>query len=261
MVWIEPLLGHAAPFLLVMFRLLGLFVFTPLLSSTTLPRQAKVLIALAFTAAVYPALAGPALSPRLDLVTLAPLMLSEIMIGASIGLMVSLPLIFMQMGGYLIGYMMGLALAQAYNPELDTDSGVLGQLLFFMGMAAFVAIGGLDAVFLALLDTFASMPLGAFASDTMPLELLVGLLGAGFDFALRLASPVLAVIVMILIAMGFVMKTMPQINIMSVGFSAKILAGLATLAAVIFALDSVIVEEIEGVLNLVRAWAQAPGGG
>jgi len=262
MAWLSPLLPHVTPFLLVLSRLLGVFVFTPLLSSASVPRQVKVMIAVSFSAAVYPTLSTHlAPMPELDLVQLAPLMLTEVMIGVAIGMLASLPLIMLQMGGYIMGYQMGLALAQAYNPELNTESGVLGQLLYFLGMAAFVTLGGFELVFLSLMHTFDAVPLGTFAAGVMPLDLFVGLLDAGFGFALRIAAPVLAVVVMILVAMGFVMKTMPQINIMSVGFAMKIMAGLATLLAVIFIIDQVAAEEIERVLMLIARWSAAPGGG
>ncbi|MEZ6318027.1 MAG: flagellar biosynthetic protein FliR [Phycisphaerales bacterium] len=262
MAWVQPLLPHVTPFLLVLSRLLGVFVFTPLLSSASMPRQVRVMIAVSFTAAVYPTIAARlAPIPELSLVVLAPLMLTEVMIGVVIGMIASLPLIMLQMGGYIMGYQMGLALAQAYNPELDTESGVMGQLLFFLGMAAFVTLGGFELVFLSLLRTFDSVPLGAFAADVMPLEIFVGLLDAGFGFALRIAAPVLAVVIMILVAMGFIMKTMPQINIMSVGFAMKIMAGISTLLAVIVVVNQVTGEEIERVLMLVAQWSASPGGG
>ncbi|GJM19094.1 MAG: flagellar biosynthetic protein FliR [Phycisphaeraceae bacterium] len=258
---LEPVLAHAAPFILVVFRLLGLFVLTPLLSSANVPRMVRVMIALSFAAAVYPTMPPPAGGPMdLDLVELLPLMLTEVMIGSTIGLIASIPLIALQMGGYFMGYQMGLALAQAYNPELDTQSGVLGQLLFYLGMAAFVALGGLDAVFMALLDTFETLPSGVFASDVMPLELLVAILTSSFEFALRIASPVMGVIVMILVALGFMMKTMPQINVMSVGFAAKILAGLLTLSAMIFIIDEVSVDEMRKAIDAILNWAQTLGG-
>lgn len=261
MMWLEPVLPHAAPFLLVVFRVAGVFVLTPLLSSSNVPAQARIMIAISLAAAVYPALElDPATIPELDLVSLVPLMVTEVMIGVVIGLLASLPLIFLQMGGYIMGYQMGLALAQAYNPELDTQSGVIGQLLFFMGMAAFVAIGGLDVVFIAILETFKTVPVGVFAGDVMPLELLVDLLHTGFGFALRIASPIIAVVTMILISMGFVMKTMPQINIMSFGFAAKIASGILTLATLVFVIDQVSGELMEDVLSAVLSWARSIGG-
>ncbi len=258
---LEPLLVHAAPFMLVMFRLLGLFVATPLLSSGNVPRQVRVMVALSFTAAVYPAM-PPAVqvAPELDLVTLVPLMVTELMIGATIGLIVSIPLIALQMGGFVMGYQMGLALAQAYNPELDAESGVLGQLLFYMGMAAFVALGGLDATFVALLETFETLPPGVFSMDVMPLDLLVALLTSSFEFALRIAAPVIGVIIMILIAIGFMMKTMPQINVMSVGFAAKIVCGLLTVAAVIVVIDEVSLDEFRRTIELLYQWVRTLGG-
>lgn len=38
---IEPLLAHVVPFILVTTRLVGLFLFAPMLSSVSAPRMAK----------------------------------------------------------------------------------------------------------------------------------------------------------------------------------------------------------------------------
>jgi flagellar biosynthesis protein FliR len=65
---------------------------------------------------------------------------------------------------------------------------------------------------------------------------------------------------MLLIAMGFIMKTMPQINIMSIGFSIQIVTGLTVLMVLISIIGSVAGDEIIHVLTLVQEWVQSFGG-
>jgi flagellar biosynthesis protein FliR len=62
-----------------------------------------------------------------------------------------------------------------------------------------------------------------------------------------------------MIAMGFVSKTMPQINIMSVGFTIKILFGLGMLAASLGAMQHATGDEIQRVLRLATGWASGLG--
>jgi flagellar biosynthesis protein FliR len=59
---------------------------------------------------------------------------------------------------------------------------------------------------------------------------------------------------MLLIAMGFIMKTMPQINIMSIGFSIQIIAGLTILLFLLGIIGAVAGQEILDVLTAVREW-------
>jgi len=135
---IEPLSQHVIPFQLVLFRIAGLFVFAPMLASTGVPVQARTLLAVALAVAVYPMVPTHAQSaPDLDLLQLVPMIASETLLGVSMGLIALLPLIGMQMGGQVAGHQMGLGLAQSFNPALDVDSDVTGQLLFFLGVTIF----------------------------------------------------------------------------------------------------------------------------
>jgi flagellar biosynthetic protein FliR len=174
------------------------------------------------------------------------------------GFLAALPIHALDLSGFLIGHQMGLGLARVYNPELETDTDSTGQLIMYMGLGAFVAIGGLEVLFLSLADTFRFVPLGQGVAQA-PLDLVVGLIGSGFELALRVAAPVLCIIFLLMIAMGFVTKTMPQINIMSVGFTVKILAGIAMLAVSLTAMQQATAEEIQRVLRLAVGWAKGLG--
>jgi flagellar biosynthetic protein FliR len=251
---IEPLMAHAVPFILVVTRMVGLFVFAPILSSVSLPAQAKALLACMLGAAVYPSIPVHYADARLDLFGLLPLLVSESLIGVCIGLIAAVPVMMLQLGGHVAGFQMGLSMASVYNPEFDTQSDVLGETLFYLGFAVFLAVGGLEAMYAALLGTFERVPLGEMAVASVPLESYVGLAGSGFEMALRVSAPASAIVFLIMVAMGFVMKTMPQINVMSVGFAVKIVAGLLVTAMALQVIHNVAADEAARVLDLLARW-------
>ncbi|MFG0306363.1 MAG: flagellar biosynthetic protein FliR [Phycisphaerales bacterium JB040] len=257
---LEPYIPHLLPFSLVLSRVLGLFMFTPLLSSVTLPRQVRVVVALSFAVAVYPSVPGQHLPATLDLFSLAPLLICEALVGVVLGLLALLPLAALQMGGYIMGHQMGLAIAQSYNPEIGAESSAVGQLLFYMGVLIFLVMGGLDLVYIALATTFQTLPAGGLTSTAAPLDALVTLLSASFEFALRVSMPVSAVVGLVLVAIGFMMKTMPQINVMSIGFAIKIITGLAALTATVVVLHDVTLIELSRAMDLMGVWAEDPAG-
>lgn len=255
-----PFMHYAAPFALILARVSGVFLFTPLLSGSTLPTRARAMISVSLAAAVF-AYGPPSVRelPTLDLVTYVPLMFSEVLLGASIGLIGGLPLILVQLAGYLMGYQMGLGIAQTFNPSMESQGDVIGQMLFYMGVSVYVTLGGLDFLFGTLLHTYDNVPMGAFSAEMAPVDLFVGVLQGGFEMALSVAAPVLGIITLLLVAMGFIMKTMPQINVLSIGFSVKILCGLLMLTFTIFVIAEVTVDETVKVLDAVAAWAESLG--
>jgi flagellar biosynthesis protein FliR len=254
---LEPLLQQVVPLMLVVFRMAGLFVFTPILSSTSLPRQLKAILALTLGVAVYVGLpADVHRVPDLSTAEVLPLIVSETLIGVVIGFLASIPILAMNMAGFLMGHEMGLSLAGTYNPEIGADSDALGQILMYVGLATYLALGGLEAAYLSLVSTFQRVPIGAFAIDRPPLEAITGVVSSGFELAMRIAAPVMAIIFLLLIAMGFVMKTMPQVNVLTVGFTIKILFGLAMLAVSLAAMQGAAADGIEHALHVAVEWVR-----
>jgi flagellar biosynthetic protein FliR len=257
---LEPILPHVLPMLMVIVRMTGLFLFTPMLSSGSVPYQFKALLAFVFGLSVYPFVphAG-AFVPggSLNLVEIAPMLFAELIIGIAIGLIASIPLLAVQMGGYVMGYQVGLSLAESFNPELDANGSVTGDILFYLAAFIFIASGGFDVIFATLVDSFATVPIGSFATSDVPLALLLSVISSGFDLAMRVATPVMVVVSMIMLAMGFVMKTMPQINIMSIGFAAKIIAGLAIMLVSVGAIATVTGDEIVETLSRLGVWVRS----
>ncbi|MBI1190844.1 MAG: hypothetical protein GC200_09225 [Tepidisphaera sp.] len=252
---LQPLLRHVVPFTLVMFRLGGIFVLAPTISSSIIPPRFKALLTAMMAAAAYPMLAGRLETPEtITIIELVPLILGEAMIGLCIGAIAALPLLSIEMSGAIMGQSMGFGLAQVYNPESDANSEVLGQLLFYIASGIFAAIGGIEQLYAGLLASFRSVPIGAFQMSETPLDLFVSTLTSGFVLAMRVSMPVVAISFLLMIVLGVVGKTMPQLNIMSVGFTIKILAGLGVLVFATTALYDAAGEEIRHALGEALGW-------
>jgi len=230
---LESQLDRVVPMLLVLCRMSGLFIAAPLLSSISVPRQAKALIVLIATAAVFPMVEAIAPAPPvvLTLWGLAPIIVAELAVGFVIGVLAVLPVLAMQAGGHVMGFQMGLSIASVYNPQIDGQSDLLGEFLYIIGIGLFAVLGGFDVLLLALFSSFERVPLGTLGilAEGPPLDVYLGVLTSGFELALRISTPVTATSMLLLLAMGFVMKTMPQINILSVGFAMKIVVGLVAI--------------------------------
>lgn len=246
----------AIPFLLVVFRLAGLFITAPMLSSTMILPRYKALLALMLGAAVFPMVPGEELGASVvtDTVGLIPLLFWEAAIGFVLGMMLSIPLLALEASGALCGHQMGISLGRVYNPGSDEDADVLGQMFYFCGLAVFFASGGMDRAAGALIDSFRHVPIGSLRAEGIPSKVLVGMIASGVELSLRISSPVTAIVLLLSVTFGAIGKTMPQINIMSVGFSAKAVAGLLMLFFSAYAANEASSDEIFMAVNAAVDW-------
>jgi len=258
----ESILPHLPAFVVVLARVTGIFVLTPLLSSSALPVRIRAMFALALTVALYPMTAPENLSTmQVDLVHLLPLIASELLVGVCIGAIATIPLMSVQLGGLLMGQQMGLGMAQVVDPAMDIEGDNLGQTLFIVAVGTFIMLGGMEALIAGLIESFHRVPAGEFALSDVPLAAFVALIHSGFELAMRVSLPVLAIIFVENIAMGFLMKTVPSLNIMSFGFPIRIIAGLCGLLAGLGAMGVIIGDEVVFALVVMEEWLTGLGGG
>ncbi|HYE62865.1 MAG TPA: flagellar biosynthetic protein FliR [Phycisphaerales bacterium] len=253
---INPLLARVVPYTLVAFRLAGVFVMAPLLVNIMIPRRFKALLVLMLAAAIFP-IVSPSLTMAevpTDLFGLVPLIVTESLVGVAIGGIAAIPLLSLEMSGIIAGQNMGMGLAKVYNPDADFETDILGQLIYYIGAGIFVAAGGLERLFCGVIDSFKNVPLGGFQVSQTPLDLFVGTLSSGFELAIRVSAPVTAIILLIIVVLGVVGKTMPQLNVLSVGFAIKIVAGLLMLTFALYAIRDAVGDEIMRVLSDIRGW-------
>jgi len=257
---LDILAHHVTPFVLVLSRIGGIFLVAPILSSSAVPRQVRVMLVLGLTAVVYPTIPIRFEAPvSLDLYALGPVIVRESLIGIVVGLIALLPFAAVQLAGLMMGQQVGLAFAQIVNPAADIEGDALGQFLFHLAMAAFLVFGGLEALVDAIVRSFALVPIGGFGPRQLPVEELAGLFSAGMNLAFRLSMPVLVIIFIENIVVGFITKTLPQMNVMSFGFPVRILLGLVVLIASMGFVARMIESDVTGSIDRVQGCIESMG--
>lgn len=244
-----PILPHVPAFLLVLFRLAGLFIFAPMFGSSVIPMRIRLFLALALSLCIYPI--APVQAPPLSLISLPFVCGSEMLIGLIIGFGASLPLVAVQMGGLMMGHQIGLGLARVINPDTEEQTEILSQLMFMAALVIFMLLDGHHILIHALVRSFHNIPLGGYRPDGSILQILTGMLGTMFDLAMRLAAPLLCLIFLETIAMGFVARTVPQLNILSLGFPLRILVGLLLIISISAVMYEAVAKYIIETLNII----------
>jgi len=219
-----PLYPLVVPFLLVLFRVMGLFVFVPVFSNLAIPGNVKVPLALAISVCIWNVV--PKAAPEPGVVTLALAIAGEMSVGLVIGMLVTLVFTGLQLGSHLLSQQMGLSLGAVYDPMFDQQSTVIEQIAFWLGLTVFFAVGGHRQLIAALVQSYQTVPMGHAMDPRVMLELDLGSVRATFHIAVRVGAPGLVAFFVATLATGFIAKSMPQINIMSVGLGMNLLVGM-----------------------------------
>jgi flagellar biosynthesis protein FliR len=251
---ISGLLAHVVPFTLVAFRLAGLFIMLPVVASPLVPMRGKAMLAFVLAAGSYPLVASRVGTPAgVDLPGLVAMIVGEAMVGLVMGLIASIPMVSMEMAGVLGGQTMGLGLARVYNPEVDADADVLGQLYTYVALGVFVAVGGVESLFAGVLSSFDRVPLGsALALPTA--DAVTGALAGGFELALRVALPVVGISLLLILTLGVISKAMPAFNVMSVGFTLKLIVGTLIVALSLAAAGEAVGDAVRDAVASAVQW-------
>lgn len=257
------LLDHMPAWLVVFVRITGLFLLSPLIGSSAVSRTIKAHFAVAASLCVYPLLMAPGSPARahlepligggLDFWQLAPVIALELLIGFFLGFCAALPMLAMQMGGQVMDQQMGIAAAGVFDPDSGGQRGVTAQMLYLLALTIFIVFGGQRVIFSTLVNSFDHVAPGVALDPGMLLDATVGAVTAAFELAVRVSAPMLCLFFLEMVAMGFVARTVPQLNIFSIGFAIKIMVGLLVLMLIVQSLAEVY--RIEMVRMIERAFA------
>lgn len=217
-------------FFMIAARLGGMLLFQPILGAQTVPTHLRLLLAFGLAALISPFVAPPLEAPT----TVGGFVLAlggELLLGILIGLMLAIAFVGIQVGGTLIAQESGLAFGQLVDPTTDESLSVLSSFYVQLAAVVYLIVGGHRALVAACLDSFITLPLlGSSSVTNGGAALLLAALATGFNVALRVAAPVVLTLFLVNLALGFITRTVPQLNIATLGFSLKALIGFAITA-------------------------------
>jgi flagellar biosynthetic protein FliR len=236
-------------------RVGGFVLAAPIASEKVIPRFVKIIVSVALATLMAPQVRIPA---ELSIFSGAGLLaaVQELLIGVSIGMVVTLAFEALTFAGQTIALTMGLGFASLVDPQRGANTNVLGQMLMIFGTLTYLAINGHLILLGVLAESFQTLPVGA--SHLGPDFLLsVVLWGACvFQSGLLIALPAVIALVIVNMALGVVTRAAPQLNLFGIGFTITLLFGIFVLIVGMDGIMATISKLINGALmaaaNLVR---------
>ena len=251
---LEQALNFVPAFVLVFFRVAGMCLAAPLFGSSRIPVRIKLMFALVLALGVMPTVAGATLLPE-SAWELALGIGGEMVFGLAIGTALNFVFVAAHWAGDMIGQQMGLGMGQVFDPSFGAAGSVVSDMYFLLTLVLFMAVGGHYAFLRGVAATFDTLPLLSLGMDVNMLELVVHLLTGATMLAMQLAAPVLLTALIADVVLGFLSKTVPQLNVMTAGLSIRAMAGMVVLMFGMTLSSEVIQTSfVRSIVELSTAW-------
>lgn len=220
-------------FILVLTRLSGMLITAPFFSTYPIPMQAKAGLVALSAFIMYPLLihAHPFTVPQ-DVPVLTIYLLKELFVGILIGFCTNLIFVGIQMAGHLISMQMGISMSEVLDPMTRQQTPVLGQVYMFLASLVFIFINGHQWLFSSVYNSYSVIPVGLdFHLSGALVERIILFTSQMFIIAFQVVIPIYGVLLIADIALGFLSKMMPQMNVFMVAIPFKIYVGIILMIA------------------------------
>ena len=228
-------------------RLSGLFAFFPFFSHANIPLSIKTSITFFMVVFLFPLLPALHVTPTFLNLTLA--IVSEILIGLIAGLFLTIALSILQMAGMQMSFVMGFTMASVVDPQTSTSIPVLSQILALIGLMIVLAFNGHHQMLIFIADSLSLLPLGTFYPQLNIVDYLLKATTGMFVYGFILSFPVVAFSLLLDVVFGMLMKTMPQFNLLVVGFPIRIAVSLVVIIVTLASVMLLFKREFQEALN------------
>lgn len=231
---VSRILSAFLTYILVLIRCGTLVLFAPFLSSEVFSNQIRLCFAAVFPLLLISAASRTAQVPQhMDMMQFFILAGQEFTVGMAISFVGSLVFSGMQLAGEIMGQQIGFSMSSVMDPQTDIEVPMLSFLNINLAMALFI-ISKLHLVIIWIMwKSYEYVGIGAMMPDVNFNNPVLegGLEGVRVMMILgvRMAMPIILIMMMNNVVNGFITKTMPQMNIQVLGMPLKIATGLVAL--------------------------------
>jgi flagellar biosynthetic protein FliR len=154
----------------------------------------------------------------------------ELLIGLALGFFCRVLLAGPALAGDLVAEQLGLKMAEEVDPFTRVPNTAPTRLYETALFIAFLALQGHHDVMRALHQSFVAFPVG---STTLPdgLPVLVASLAQCMRFAVMIAAPIFAVLIVGSVSLALLARAVPELQVMTFGYPLRLLGVLAASVA------------------------------
>lgn len=212
-------------YLLILSRIASFIFASPFFSIRGIPAIFKIGFSLILAFIVFMALPQAHIDIAGTLVFYL-LIMKEVVIGLFMGIIATLIFKAIQIAGQLTDIQIGFAMSAIFDPATQSSTSLFGRLYNWIGLVIFFTIDGHHYLLKAVTDSFTFTPVGLVDIGQVGMMEVVYIFSRSFLVAFQIGIPLIIVAFMTDVVMGFIARTVPQLNVFILGMPFKVLVTL-----------------------------------
>lgn len=217
-------------FLIVTSRVAGFIGAIPVISSAQAPGRIKTAIVVAISLAVFPVMSEAVPNISFSPIPFMLLIISELLLGLLLGLVARLIFTAVEFGATVIGYQMGFAAAEVFDPQNQRQVALISQFQNIFAILIFLAINGHHLFLQTAIRSYELLPPGQLDLSGQAVPYLMELASHMFSIGVQFSAPVLAVLLLSGLILGVLARVFPQLNVFLLSFPINIGAAFIVIA-------------------------------
>jgi flagellar biosynthetic protein FliR len=220
-------LSTVEAFLICAARTAALVGSIPIISGGQTPATLRTGLAVILALITYPVVAAYIPHQELPPAYLAVLIGQEALLGLMIGITARLIFTAVEFGGGIIGYQMGFAAANVFDPQNQHQLSLMSQFQNVFAILIFLTLDGHLLFLRVMASSYRLLPPGQLDLSGGAVPFLMEMAARMFTLAVRFSAPILALLLLSGLVLGIMSRIFPQLNVFMLSFPVNI--GLALL--------------------------------
>lgn len=238
-------------FMLLFARMGGLFAFFPFFSHMSIPVSIKTSFSIYLVFLFFPVAHLPS-GVDFSAGILALMVISEFALGFIASLALNLMFGALGLAGMQVSMVMGFSMATAMDPTTQANSPIISKFFTLLALMTLLAFDGHHLILLFISHSITDIELGSFYPQSYIWRYLSDGFTHMFVMGFMIAFPIIAISLLADVIFGMLMKTMPQFNLLVVGFPIKISLSVFVLIAVMGSMMGIFKQEFLDVFVFLK---------
>jgi len=232
-------------FLVVLSRVAGFISAIPVFFTTQTPGRVKTGLVFAITFTLFPLMGSSVPQVSFSPAPFLMLIIAELLLGLLLGLVPRLIFTAVEFGATVIGYQMGFAAANVFDPQGERQVALISQFQNVFAILIFLAINGHHLFLQIAVRSYEYLPPGQFNISGEAIPFLMNQASHMFFLGVQFSAPVLAVLLLSGLTLGVLARVFPQLNVFLLSFPVNIGIAFVVIALTLDITAAIIRQEFD----------------
>ena len=207
----------------VFIRILTFFSCINVIFPSGTPKVFKVMFSIFISFIISPFIQADIAVHSLSQLIIYALM--ETLTGLVFGFITNMCFNSLKIAGSLIDQQLGLSMANIYDPNTNTQNTLIETILYWLGVMIFFSMNGHHQLIAGIQNSFNLVKVGQLILSGN-FDYVINVFVQCFIIGIKIAVPMILSLLIAELLIGFISKSVPQLNVMVVSMPLKLLMGI-----------------------------------